>query len=120
MLGPEETRAFFLQLLQGLLTSLQPEQQQEQEQVTESPLREACKNVLAAVCQLLGPEQFLQMVLQPVGGLTDHAASIEPKVLEVGAQCLGSCIQGVGLRFTDWIYIFGMVIRSLLLTCEGL
>ncbi len=100
MLGPEETRAFFLQLLQGLLTNLQPEQQQEQEQVTESPLREACKNVLAAVCQLLGPEQFLQMVLQPVGGLTDHAASIEPRVLEVGAQCTMLGILYSGCRFT--------------------
>ena len=101
MLGPEETRAFFLQLLHGLLTNLQPTQQQAQEQANEYPLREACKDVLAAVCQLLGPEQFLRTVLQPVGGLTDHAASVEPQVLEVGAQCLTSCIQGVGLQFID-------------------
>jgi len=101
MLGPEETRAFFLQLLHGLLTNLQPTQQQEQEQANESPLREACKDVLAAVCQLLGPEQFLQTVLQPVGGLTDPAAPVDLKVLEVGAQGLTSCIQGVGLQLTD-------------------
>ena len=97
MLGPEETRAFFLQLLHGLLTNLQPTQQQEQDQANESPLHEACKDVLAAVCQLLGPEQFLQTVLQPVGGLTDPAASVDPKSLEVGAQGLTTCMQGVGL-----------------------
>ncbi len=97
MLGPEETRAFFLQLLHGLLTNLQPAQQQEQEQANECPLREACKDVLAVVCQLLGPEQFLQTVLQPVGGLTDPAASVDPRVLEVGARGLTSCMQGVGL-----------------------
>lgn len=96
MLGPEETRAFFLQLLHGLLTNLQPIQQQEQEQANASPLREACKDALAAVCQLLGPETFLHTVLQPVGGLTDPAASVNPKVLQVGAQGLTSCIQGVG------------------------
>ncbi|DBA67383.1 TPA: hypothetical protein ACH3X2_001674 [Trebouxia sp. C0005] len=82
MLGPEETRAFFLQLLHGLLTNLQPIQQQEQEQANASPLREACKDALAAVCQLLGPETFLHTVLQPVGGLTDPAASVNPKVLQ--------------------------------------
>ncbi|KAL0040657.1 hypothetical protein WJX79_000805 [Trebouxia sp. C0005] len=54
MLGPEETRAFFLQLLHGLLTNLQPIQQQEQEQANASPLR----------------------------GLTDPAASVNPKVLQ--------------------------------------
>ncbi|DBB03975.1 TPA: hypothetical protein ACH3X1_013041 [Trebouxia sp. C0004] len=101
MLGPQDTRAFFLQLLHGLLTNLQSTQQHEQEQVTESPLREACKDVLAAVCQLLGPEQFLQTVLQPVGGLTDHAASVEPKVLEAvlvaivaAAEVISSSIEG--------------------------
>jgi len=97
MLGPEETTAFFLHLLHGLLTNLQPTQQQEQDQANQSPLREACKDVLAAVCQLLGPEQFLQTVLQPVGGLTDPAASVDPQVLEVGAQGLTSYMQGVDL-----------------------
>ncbi|KAL0028373.1 hypothetical protein WJX77_002612 [Trebouxia sp. C0004] len=69
MLGPQDTRAFFLQLLHGLLTNLQSTQQHEQE--------------------------------QPVGGLTDHAASVEPKVLEAvlvaivaAAEVISSSIEG--------------------------
>lgn len=85
MLSTEDSTAFFLQLLHGLLANLQPSQQPEGQQVEGSPLREPCREVLPAVCQLVGPQQYLHQVLQSVPGLTDQAAPVEPKTLEVSS-----------------------------------
>lgn len=79
----EEGSSFFGQLLHGLLHNLQPVQVPGQPHLQSSPLREACKEVLAATCQLLGPEAFLQQVLGSVPGLGSHSASLDPKPLEV-------------------------------------
>ena len=83
MLSTEDSTAFFLQLLHGLLANLQPSQQPEGQQVEDSPLCEPCREVLPAVCQLVGPQQYLHQVLQSVPGLTGQAAPVEPKTLEV-------------------------------------
>ena len=82
---PEDSEAFFLQLLHGLLANLQPLQQHEGQQPQDSPLQEACKEVLAAVCQLVGPQHYLHQVLHSVPGLTDQAAPVAPKALEVAS-----------------------------------
>ncbi len=86
MLSPEEGDAFFLQLLHGLLRNLKPLQQPGEQQLQDSPLREASKDVLAATCKLLGPEEYLKQVLQSAGGLTSQAAAVDPSALEVCAR----------------------------------
>ncbi|KAL3139646.1 Nuclear import receptor [Trebouxia sp. C0009 RCD-2024] len=97
----EEGSSFFGQLLHGLLHNLQPVQVPGQPHLQSSPLREACKEVLAATCQLLGPEAFLQQVLGSVPGLGSHSASLDPKPLEAAlfaiasaAEVLSRCIEG--------------------------
>lgn len=83
MVTPEEGRSFFQQLLHGLLHNLQPLQGPGGTQLHSSPLREASKDTLAAICQLLGPTAFLQQLLQSVTGLGSQSASLDPKQLEV-------------------------------------
>lgn len=82
-LSSEEGSSFFGKLLHGLLHNLQPVQVPGQPHLQSSPLREACKEVLAATCQLLGPEAFLHQVLGSVPGLGSPSASLDPKPLEV-------------------------------------
>ena len=82
-MSPEEGSSFFVQLLHGLLHSLQPVQVPGQPHLQGSPLREPSKEVLAATCQLLGPKAFLQQVLGSVPGLGSQSASLDPKQLEV-------------------------------------
>ena len=87
MLSPEDTKAFFLQLLPGLLSNLQPlqepAQQQQQLQLQDSPLCGPSTSLLAAICQLLGSQQYLQQVLHFAGNLANPAAPVNPKALEV-------------------------------------
>ena len=86
MLSPEEGKAFFTQLLHGLLGNVQPMQQSNQhqeQQLQDSALREPSKDMLAAICQLLGPEVYLLHVLQSVNGLSNQAAPVDPNKLEV-------------------------------------
>lgn len=82
-MGPEEGSSFFGQLLHGLLHNLQPVQGPGQAELQSSPLRGACKEVLAATCQVLGPQAFLQQVLGSVPGLRRQPASLDPKQLQV-------------------------------------
>lgn len=86
MISTEEGKQFFQQLLQGLLPSLQPLQAAEDHQVHSSPLREPAKELLAATCHLLGPQGFLQQVLNSVGSLGNQSAALDPKQLEVGCM----------------------------------
>ena len=85
-MGPEDSRSFFQQLLQGLLHNLQPLQGPGETQLHSSPLREASKDTLAAACQMLGPQAFLHQVLQSVTGLGTPSSSVDPKQLEVSGN----------------------------------
>ena len=82
-MSAEEGKQFFEQLLQGLLRNLQPLQSAEHHQLHSSPLREPSKELLDAVCHLLGPRGFLQQVLDFVSDLRSPSAALNPKQLEV-------------------------------------
>ena len=100
MVSQQEGASFFSRLLQGLLANLQPQAGLTGEPQRPSPLQSAAKDVLAATCQLLGTDSFLQQVLQSVEGLGDAAKPINASQLEVGYcsvalfKCLQSAAQG--------------------------
>ena len=88
MISSHETEAFFQQLLHDLLSNLQTGSASDQE-LQDSPLRQACKDVLPAICQILGPEQYLQQALQSVNSLMDAETQVNLTALEV--RCSTFC-----------------------------
>ena len=119
MLSPEDTKAFFLQLLPGLLSNLQPlqepAQQQLQLQLQDSPLRGPSTSLLAAICQLLGSQQYLQQVLHFAGHLANPAAPVNPKALEVLPNALShnTCVSHAKCMWSSGL----MVIRHTPIPC---
>ena len=83
MITPQEGVAFYGRLLQGLLTNLQSVVGPQDALQQDSPLQQAAKDVLVSACQLLGPESFLQQVLQSVLNPADPAAAVDTSQLEV-------------------------------------
>ena len=83
MISQQEGVAFFSRLLQGLLSNLSSQGGSSGDPQQATPLQAAAKDVLAATCQLLGPERFLQQVLQSVEGLGAGAQQLNASQLEV-------------------------------------